>query len=261
MNQDCVEIRRNILMASKVSGHGHIPTCFSVVEMLYAIYSVMKHDPRNPQLNDRDIFILSKGHGALAHYCVLAQFGYFPAEEVRTLGGFQSRFGCHEDRFKTPGVEVSTGSLGHGIGVSVGIALAFKLKKELRRVFVLIGDGEANEGSVWEALMIAAQLKLNNLTVVYDENQSQTRCLPVPHPVEKFKAFGWNVKEVDGHDVEQLKAAVSTDSALPKMVVAHATKGYGCRTFASDFFAWHRRAPNEDEFNKLMGELESGAHK
>lgn len=257
MNFACKEIRKDILNVSYVSRHGHIPTCFSVVEMLYATYQVMKHDPKNPNMPDRDIFILSKGHAALAHYCILAKLGYFPIKEVEQLGTFQSRFGCHEDRFKTPGVEVSTGSLGHGIGVGVGMALAFKLQKSGRKVFALIGDGESNEGSVWEAVMVASNLQLTNFTVLYDDNQSQTRCLQIRNPAEKFLAFGCEVFEVDGHNLDELAAALSRKVSLPKVIVAHTQKGFGCETFAKDKFAWHRRSPSEEEFKKLMKELDA----
>lgn len=261
MNPICKEIRKDILTASKMSGNGHIPTCFSVVEMLYAVYQSMKHDPKNPSWSERDIFVLSKGHASLAHYCVLARLGYFPVEDVRTFGGFQSRFGCHEDRFKVPGIEVSTGSLGHGIGVATGIALALKLKASARRVYVLIGDGESNEGSVWEAIMIAVNLKLQNLTYLYDNNHSQVRCLQIPNPVERFESFGCEVCEAEGHDVSLLMDALSKPRSAPKVIVANTAKGYGCRTFVQDMFAWHRRSMNDQEFEQLMNELTSGVYR
>jgi transketolase len=142
----CKDIRKQILQVAKESGHGHIPTCFSIVETLWAVYSVLRHDPDKPLWENRDLFILSKGHGALALYCVLAKLGYFPPDQINTLGGYKSTFGCHADRFKIPGVEASTGSLGHGIGLAVGMSLALKIAKSKRRVVTLIGDGEANEG-------------------------------------------------------------------------------------------------------------------
>ena len=142
---------------------------------------------------ERDIFILSKGHAALGLYCTLAQYGYFPVSDVFTFGAFESNFGCHADRFKVPGVELSTGSLGHGIGVATGMALGFKLSGSGRRVFVLIGDGESNEGTVWEAAMVAAHLGLDNLTVLLDYNCSQSRCLPFARPEDRFSSFGFTV--------------------------------------------------------------------
>jgi len=253
----CKEIRQHILKASQASGHGHIPTSFSVVEMIYAAYESMKHDPTRPDWEDRDIFILSKGHASLGFYCVLAHFGYFDIKEVDTFGGFMSKFGCHPDRLKVAGVEVSTGSLGHGIGVGVGIALAFRLKKSAQQVFTLIGDGESNEGSVWEAVMVATNLELNNFTLMYDHNQSQRRSLQIPNPGQRFEAFGCKVIEVDGHEVGALKAALREPADRPKAIIAHTTKGYGCPTLAENVYEWHRKSPNSEQFELLIGELDA----
>ena len=253
----CREIRRNILNASRASGHGHIPTSFSVIEMMCAAYDTMRHDPKNPQWPERDIFILSKGHAALGFYAVLAQYGYFPVEELKTFGAFQSRLGCHPDRLKVPGAELSTGSLGHGIGVAVGMALAFKISNSPRRVITLIGDGEANEGSVWESLMIAANLKLSNLTVMLDFNHSQVRSLQIPNPAERFKAFCCDTLEVDGHDLAALKAALARPADTVKAVVAHTIKGCGCPTLANNVFEWHRKSPKPEEYDALITELEA----
>jgi len=246
----CKEIRKDILRISMVSGHGHIPTCFSIVEALYAVYSTLRHD---------DIFVLSKGHGVLALYCVLARFGYFSIEKVYSFGGFLSDFGCHADRLKVPGVEVSTGSLGHGIGVAVGMALGLRLKKSDREVLVLIGDGEANEGAVWEAVMVAVNLKLDNLTIIYDSNLSQLRGLHIPNPAERFRAFGCDVVEVDGHSVDSLKEALSQSGSGVKVIVANTRKGFGCKTLVENQYEWHRKSPNDGEFKKLMEELNAKA--
>lgn len=250
------EIRENILRISYQSGHGHIPTCFSIIEMLRAVYETMRHDPKRPDWTERDIFILSKGHGALGLYCTLAQYGYFPISDVFSFGAFESSFGCHADRFKVPGVELSTGSLGHGIGVAAGMALGFKLSGISRRVFVLIGDGESNEGTVWEAAMVAANLKLDNLTVLFDNNCSQSRCLPIARPEEKFSSFGFKVITVGGHDLSAIKEAVQSPAeGAPCVIVAHTTKGKGCPSLVRDIFAWHRRSPNSNELEILLGEL------
>lgn len=251
----CKEIRQDILKIAKVTTHGHIPTCFSVIEILYAIYKNIRHLPQNPSWKDRDIFILSKAHAALGHYCILAKFGYFNIEKVHSFGAFMSDFGCHADRFKIPGVEVSTGSLGHGIGIAVGMALALKIKKSNRRVFVLVGDGEANEGSVWEAVLVAANLKLNNLTIIYDDNRSHSRGLQIVNPSEKFKAFGCEVIEVNGHDIDALAQAINKKNYLVKAIVANTKKGFGCKTFVANHYEWHRRAPNDTEFDTLIEEL------
>lgn len=255
MNPVCRQIRKDILHLAKVSGHGHIPTCFSVVEMLYAIYSTIRHDPKNPSWENRDIFVLSKGHASLTHYCILAEFGYFKKDVLTTFGGFKSDFGCHADRFKVPGVEASTGSLGHGIGLAVGMALGIKITKSDRRVYALIGDGEANEGSVWEAVLAALNLGLNNLTILYDNNMSHARGLQIHHPARNFRGFGCEVVEVNGHDMKALKREIFKKTNKLCVIVAHTQKGYGCRTLVENHYEWHRKSPNDHEYAKLMEEI------
>jgi transketolase len=259
MDQLCKRIRAEILSASQKSGHGHIPTSFSIVEMLSALYATMRHDPKRPNMAERDIFILSKGHASLGFYCVLAAYGYFGFDEVAAFGAYNSKFGCHPDRLKLPGVEASTGSLGHGIGLAVGIALAAKIAGHARRVYTLIGDGESNEGSVWEAIMVATNLKLDNLTVLYDHNHSQERSLPIPNPAERFRAFGCDVIEVSGHDVEALKRALALPAKGVRVVVADTVKGHGCQTLIDNVYEWHRKSPKAEEFGRLMGELDAAA--
>ncbi|MDH3972678.1 MAG: transketolase [Deltaproteobacteria bacterium] len=256
MKQECKDIRREILKISNASGHGHIPTCFSIVEIMYAVYGRMNHDPKNPHWEGRDIFLLSKGHASLGHYSVLAKFGYFDIERVYSFGNFMSDFGCHADRFKVPGAEASTGSLGHGIGIAVGIALAFKLKKQDRKVFVVIGDGESNEGTVWEAIMVAVNLNLNNLTIIYDNNMSHGRGLQITGPADRFKAFGCHVWEVNGHDLGQLEDEIDQQSENVKVIVANTVKGYGCKTLVENQYEWHRKSPGDEELEKLLRELD-----
>ena len=250
MNSVCKDVRKDILKISGASEHGHIPACFSIVEILYAIYDTINRD---------DIFILSKGHAALAHYCVLARFGYFGIDEVYSFGAFMSNFGCHADRLKVPGIEASTGALGHGIGIAVGMALGLRIKKSSRRVFVLIGDGESNEGSVWEAIMVAANLSLSNLTIIYDDNRSHSRGLQIPNPFERFKAFGCETVKVNGHDVEALSTEMEKGNTTIKVIVADTKKGFGCKTLVDNQYAWHRRSPNDDELAVLMKELDETA--
>lgn len=259
MIPQCKETRQDILKIAAFSGHGHIPTCFSVVESLYAVYDWMRHDPGNPQWDQRDIFILSKGHASLALYCTLAAFGYFPIDRVYSFGGFQSDFGCHADRLKVPGVEASTGSLGHGIGLAVGSALAMRLKKSTRKVYTLIGDGEANEGTVWEALLVADSLHLGNLTVIYDNNMSHARGLQVMRPAEKFQSFGCTVLEVNGHDVNELRDALAAEAPGVKAIVANTIKGCGCRTLSENHYEWHRKSPTEEQLKQLMEELDAAS--
>lgn len=259
MDALCRKIRAEILNVSNKSGHGHIPTSFSIVEMLCAVYQTMRHDPKRPDDPARDIFVLSKGHASLGFYCALAGHGYFDFKDVEAFGAFDSRFGCHPDRTKVPGVEASTGSLGHGIGLAVGMALAARIAGSPRKVYTLIGDGESNEGTVWEAIMVATNLKLDNFTVLYDNNSSQERCLPIPNPRERFAAFGCDAIEVDGHDLAGLKRALAKPSDRPKVLICNTVKGYGCKTLSDNVYEWHRRAPKPDELNKLLGELDARA--
>lgn len=257
MHPECTEIRKNIIRISKNSGHGHIPTCFSVVEILYALYGVMQHDPSHPDWENRDIFILSKGHAALAHYCVLASLSYFPIESVNTFGAFMSNFGCHADRAKIPGIEVSTGSLGHGIGVAVGVALALRIQQSQRKVYTIIGDGESNEGSVWEAVLVAVSQKLNNLTIIYDDNRSHTRGLQIHDPEAHFRGFGCEVFSADGHDLNAMGEVLQAYCGGVKVIVARTIKGYGCEMLSKNQYEWHRRSPNEAEFEELMRDLDA----
>ena len=252
----CKEIRTDILKISRLSGHGHIPTCFSVVEILLAIYNSIKHDPNNPLWEDRDIFMLSKGHAALAHYCVLARSGYFDVSEINSFGTFMSYFGGHADRLKVSGVEVSSGSLGHGIGIAVGVALGLKIKRSGRKVLTIIGDGESNEGTVWEAIMVAANLKLDNLTIIYDNNMSHSRGLQIHNPAERFKVFGCDTSVIDGHDIDSLEKEIIKQASNVRVIVANTTKGKGCETLIENPYEWHGKSPNDSEFETLMRELD-----
>jgi transketolase len=230
MNAACREIRENILHAAFESGHGHIPTCFSVVELLHTLYETMRHDPLKPKWDERDLFILSKGHAA-------------------------SDFGCHADRLKIPGIEASTGSLGHGIGLAVGVALGLRMKKSDRRVFTLIGDGESNEGSVWEAVMIAVNLKLSNLTVIYDDNRSHSRGLQIKNPAGVFGAFGCKVSEIDGHNTDAIRQALETKPNGVHAIVANTVKGCGCRLLVEEHHEWHRKSPDKVQLRCFLEEL------
>lgn len=259
MHPSCRQIRRDILACSHASGHGHIPTSFSVVEMLFCVYRTMRHDCARPDWPERDIFVLSKGHAALGFYCVLANFGYFDAAEIKGFGAFNSKYGCHPDRHKAPGVEVSTGSLGHGIGVAAGMALGLKLKGSPRRVYTLIGDGEANEGSVWEAVMVAVNLQLTNLCILLDFNRSQVRSLQIPNPAERLRAFGCKVTEVNGHEVAEIESALRAEATGVKALVCHTIKGYGCELLERNIFEWHRKSPDAAQLERLLRELDQRA--
>ncbi len=257
MSEVAKKLRQTILAISHKSGRGHIPTSFSVVEILLAVYNKIRHRPVEPLWDGRDIFILSKGHGALAHYTVLAEHGYFPAEDIFNLGRLNSRFGCHADRLKVPGVEASTGSLGHGIGLAVGMALAAKIRKSQRRVYVLVGDGESNEGSVWEAVLVALNRRLDNLTIIYDDNRSHSRGLQIIDPASNFRGFGCQVFEVDGHDIDAIKDALGIPTDSVKVIIARTEKGHGCRTLVENPYEWHGKIPDAKEYTMLMEELDA----
>jgi transketolase len=198
----------------------HDPSAYSTLQVLWVLYDrILNYDASNPQSEDRDRFILSKGHGPLALYAILAQKGFFPASELAKFLEWEGTLGGHPDRNRVPGIEASTGSLGHGFPMAVGVALALKAKGIDRRVYVLIGDGEANEGSVWEAILLAGNLGLPNLTAILIDNRSSTRELG--DLVAKFKTFGWEARTVDGRDEDAIENALSRPAVdRPSAVIA-----------------------------------------
>ena len=256
LSKNSIDIRKKILDLAVHTGQGRLGTDFSVVEVIDSIYSTMNHRPNEPDWSERDIFILSKGHASLCLYTILSSYKYFDLEDIKTLKKYKSNFGGHLDRTKVKGTEASTGSLGHGIGIAVGMALGLKIKKSKRKVYVLVGDGEANEGSVWESLMIAVNKKLDNLTIVFDVNQSQTRCLQLKNIDEISEKFGCDVNVVDGHDDSQIKKSLGKDiKDKPKVIVANTIKGYPCNTLVENNFEWHNKVPNDEYYNIFMEEL------
>ena len=255
-----LEIRKSILQASSASGEGHIPSCFSVVEILAELYgNTLKYRKDDPKWEGRDYFILSKGHASLALYAVLAAVGFISETQLLHFAQYDSPLGGHPDRNKVPGVEASTGSLGHGFPFAAGIALGLKIQHKPNRVYVLIGDGEANEGSIWETAMVAAHRKLYNLIGILDDNQSTGRCLPLSDVAKKWAAFGWQVHEVDGHNIAQIQntfqSVLKNKPASPVMIVAHTIKGKGSAILENNSFAWHHKSPSAFELGILMREL------
>lgn len=243
-------LRRYVIDAMRGGGRGHLGSSMSMVEILRVLYdSVLKFDPKNPQAADRDRFILSKGHGCLALYAILADRGFFPVNELESFCRPTSRLGGHPERGKVPGVEASTGALGHGVPIGVGIALAMRLQKNPSRVFVLTGDGEINEGSNWEALMAAAKHKLTNFTVMVDYNKMQSYgrtvdVLDLEPLVDKFKSFGFVTHEVDGHDVSALETIMKKlpfAKDAPSAIICHTIKGKGF-PFAEGNPEWHHKS-------------------
>lgn len=208
--------------------------------------------PDYPDHPGRDRFILSKGHASLGLYALLAEKGFFDKSLIGGFGSYDSILGGHPDRNKVPGVEASTGSLGHGFPMSVGVALALRIMKSSSRVFTVVGDGECNEGSVWEAALLAAHRSLNNLVCIIDYNHSTDRALTVGDLAGKFEKFGWISREVDGHDHEEIyNACRGVPMDAPLAIIANTTKGKGCAIMENNP-AWHHRAPTTEELAEIL---------
>ncbi len=259
-----VVIRRKILKMLHLAKSGHTGGSLSIVEILVALYfKVMKYDPKNPDWGNRDRLILSKGHAAPALYAVLAEIGYFQEEELWRLRKLGAPLQGHPDSNKTPGVEISTGSLGQGLGIGSGVALALKLKQNSAMVYVILGDGEMQEGMVWEAIMASGHYKLDNLCAILDNNNLQidgkVSDIMSIYPVEdKLKAFGWNIITIDGHDFSSIISALTlarTTKGKPTFIIAHTVKGKGVSIFENKA-KYHGVAPNDEEFEIAMQELQ-----
>ncbi|MCX7885396.1 MAG: transketolase [Caloramator sp.] len=256
-------IRQDIIKMLAESASGHPGGSLSAVEILTALYfEEMNIDPKNPRWEDRDRFVLSKGHGAPVLYAALAERGYFEKKHLLTLRKIGSILQGHPNMNDTPGVDMSTGSLGQGLSVANGMALAGKLDKKDYRVYVLLGDGELEEGQVWEAAMTSAHYKLDNLMAFVDNNGLQidgsVNQVMNPTPIgEKFKAFGWHVIEIDGHDFEQIFNAIDeakNTKGKPTVVVAKTVKGKGV-SFMENVASWHGNAPSKEQAQKALEEL------
>jgi len=240
-------IRWAILEMIHRAGEGHIPSAFSVVEILYALYSHIKEE---------DSFFLSKGHASAALYAVLAHFGKISKDELDGFCKYDSRLGGHHHR-RPPAVMNSSGSLGHGFPIAAGYAMSKKIKNESGRVFCLIGDGESNEGSVWETAMYAEQLHLDNLVCIVDKNNSQTRAITSSNLPGKFTAFGWVVEEADGHNLGDIKKKLFEigEKDAPRCIIANTLKGKGISVMERDFWSWHHRAPTPEEMVDFKKEI------
>lgn len=265
------EMRADIVRMIAEAGSGHPGGSLSCADILAALYfgGALEHDPENPEWEGRDRFILAKGHAAPALYAVLAQAGYFPREELATLRKLGSRLQGHPDSNQVPGVEVSTGSLGQGLSIAAGAAAGLKLDGKPQAVFALLGDGECQEGQVWEAAMFAAHRKLDNLVAVVDRNglQIDGRTCDVCDPGDlgaKFAAFGWDVDEVDGHDMDALVAVLGAAKAgrngRPHAVIARTVKGKGV-PFMENEAGWHGKAPSAEQAAEALAALEGDAGK
>ena len=256
------ELRRNVIKMTYTAASGHPGGSLSEIEILTALYfRVLVHDPMNPAWPERDHFILSKGHACPGLYVVLARCGYFPEEELWSFRQLDSLLQGHAHTL-TPGVEMNSGSLGQGLSFAVGVALASNLDRLPSRVYALLGDGECDEGQVWEAAMAAAHYKLDNLTAFVDRNRIQndrftSEVMGLEPLGRKWRAFGWRVIEVDGHDISKVLNAVSSAKRTrgrPTVIIAHTVKGKGV-SFMENNPEFHGRAPNKEEYEQALKEL------
>ena len=267
LRQLAASLRQDILRTIATAGSGHPGGSLSMVELLVGLYWYkLRHDPKRPDWPDRDLFLLSKGHGCPALYTVLAHRGYFPKDELQTLRRYPTRLQGHPERGSPEGVEIAAGSLGQGLSMANGIAMADRLDGRTRRIYCLIGDGELQEGQVWEAAMSAHHHKLDAVCAIIDANQLQQNgpvksikdIEPLP---EKWRAFGWHAIEINGHDIEQVMNAydeAATITGKPQVIVARTVKGKGV-SFMELNHNWHGVAPKPDELEKALKELQAAA--
>src|SRR5437870_5314795 len=249
LDQRSRHLRSQIVRMVQKGGRGHVGSAFSLVEMLRVLYDeVLKYDPKDPRSPSRDRFILSKGHGCLALYVLLADKGFFPEAELWKFCKTGGILGGHPEYGKVPGVEASTGSLGHGLSFGVGFALNARYERASHRVFVVVSDGESNEGSLWEAALCASKHKLKDLTVLVDYNKQQSysttyEVLDLEPYADKWRAFGFAVEEVDGHNLDEIRAALKRtpfDPHKPSAIICHTIKGKGV-SYVENNLNWHHK--------------------
>jgi transketolase len=266
LEQIALECRKQILVMLESAKSGHPGGSLSAIDLITALFfHEIKMDPKNPDWEERDRFILSKGHGVPALYSVFSKLGVIPENELLTLRRINSRLQGHPDRVLFPFVEASTGSLGQGLSIAQGIALALKVKKSSSRVFCLMGDGETQEGQVWETAMSAPKYQLNNLVAILDNNNGQidghvTEVMNLEPIADKWRAFNWAVHEINGHSFPDILSALEkarAESSRPTLILAHTIKGKGV-SFMEDKISWHGVAPNAEELQKALEELKGG---
>jgi len=240
------------------SKSSHIGSCFSCIEILYSLYfRFLSVFPDNPKNEQRDIFILSKAHASAALYAILAKKGFFSKSYLDFYYTDDGKLPGHLDKGTVPGIEVSAGSLGHGLSIGAGMAFGYKNQKKTNRIVVLVGDGECNEGSIWEAIMFASACALDNLTLIVDHNNLQgfgSNVLKLNNLSERLKSFGWESYDSDGHDIEGLIKILNYPQRLPKAIVAHTIKGKGI-SFMENKLEWHYKSPNDEQFKQALFEL------
>jgi transketolase len=256
-------IRRDIIEMIHTAGSGHPGGSLSATDIVTALYfRVMRIDPQNPDWPDRDRFILSKGHACPVWYAALAERGYYDKSHLGTLRKINSILQGHADMIKTPGVDMTVGSLGQGFSAGLGMALSGKLRKKDYHVWVVIGDGEMQEGAIWEAAMAGAKWKLDNLTAILDRNRLQNddfvvSTMPVEPVADKWRAFNWNVIEIDGHNMEEVVSALEeakTVKGKPTIIIAHTVKGKGV-SFMENVAVWHGKAPSDEQAQQALEEI------
>jgi transketolase len=258
-------LRQRLVTTSASAKIPHLGSCLSCVELLVALYWQELHvDPANPEDPDRDRFLLSKGHGAPILFQALAERGYFPQDRLADFGKAGSVFHEHPPKpGYVPGIEAATGSLGHGLPMALGMALAARIEQRLTRCYALMSDGECNEGSIWEAALLAAAQKVNTLTAIIDFNKWQAtgrsqEVMALDPLAAKWEAFGWHTQEIDGHNFEAITSALAAariETGRPSVIVAHTVKGKGV-SFMEDDNNWHYRTPNPEELAAALAELE-----
>lgn len=267
LQKKAVEVRKGIVTGVYNAKSGHPGGSLSAADLFtYLYFEEMNVDPKNPEDENRDRFVLSKGHTAPGYYAALALKGFFPIEDLKTLRHVGSYLQGHPDKKHTPGVDMSSGSLGQGLSVAVGMALAAKMQGKDYRTYCLCGDGEIQEGQIWEAAMFAGHRKLDNLCVIVDNNNLQidgtVKDVCSPYPIdEKFKAFNFHVININGNDFDEIDKAFAEARAHkgePTAIIAHTVKGKGV-SFMEDKAGWHGKAPNEEEYKIAMEELEKEA--
>ena len=263
LKKEAAGMRARILEMIYHAQAGHPGGSLSAADMVTALYyRMMKIDPQNPHWEDRDRFILSKGHACPVWYAALAERGYFDKSQLGTLRQLNSILQGHPDMHKTPGIDMTAGSLGHGLSVGIGMALSGKLRKKDYHVWIVIGDGESQEGSIWEAAMSGARWKLDNLTAVMDCNNLQNdsyvdQTMPIEPIADKWQAFGWNVLEIDGHDMAAVVQALETAKTVkdqPTIVLARTIKGKGV-SYMENMCEWHGKAPSQEQAEVALNEI------
>jgi transketolase len=263
LEETAMKVRRHIIQMICAAGSGHPGGSLSATDIMVALYfDIMNHKPEDPKWPDRDRFVLSKGHAAPALYACLAESGYFPLEELKTFRLIGSRLQGHPDMRKTPGVEASTGSEGQGLSMGLGMALAGKLDRRPYHVYVMLGDGENDCGQICEAAMASSFFKVDNLIAIIDRNKLQldgpTHTVMSLEPLaDKWKAFGWNVLEANGHNIAEILEAIHKAKhvkGMPTVIIAHTIKGKGV-SFMEGAVGFHGKVPNAEQFKKAMQEL------